>query len=473
MKLRRKSQFNISEQGSILMYEVVVIFVFSVALLGLLSVAVMQLKVLRSTVAREQAFQIAEAGVNYYQWRLAHFPTDYADGSGQTGCNPCGPYIRDYLDTNTNTVIGKYSLLITPPVTGSTIVTIESTGWFLENPNIRRKVTVRYGIPSLATYAFLTNSDVWIGGSETVNGELRANGGVRFDGSGNAPITSAKATYTCPSWSGSPPCPTVKNGVWGSANQQTQNFWQYPVPNYDFNNITSDLASIKSSAQSGGLYLPPSNVQGYSLVFNSDSTVSVYKVNSLRSHATGWDVNNVAHNENLDYNNRALQFTQALPGNGLIFVEDKTWVEGVVNGRALVTAAKLPYNVNTAPSILIPNNITYLAQDGSHALGLLAQKDILITYYAPATLNIHAAMIAQNGSAQRYYFPGNIKTSITLFGSLASFGAWTWSWVNGSGTVISGYQNTTTSYDTGLIYAPPPGFPLAGNGYTQISWSAN
>ncbi len=29
---------------------------------------------------REMAFQIAEAGVNYYRWHLAHNKTDYKDG---------------------------------------------------------------------------------------------------------------------------------------------------------------------------------------------------------------------------------------------------------------------------------------------------------------------------------------------------------------------------------------------------------
>ena len=467
-----QTQKNRKQTGSILIYEVVTIFVFSLALLGLLTVSVFQLRVLRSTVQKEQAFQISEAGVNYYQWHLAHFATDYADGSGQTGCSPCGPYVHDYIDKNTNTVIGKYSLSITPPLTGSTVTTIQSTGWTLSNPNIKRTVTVKYGIPSLAKYAFLTNSDVWIGSTESVNGQLQANGGIRFDGTGNAPIESAKQTYTCQSWSGSP-CPATQNGVWGAAPQATQNYWRYPVPAFDFSSMTSDFATLKSTAQANGIYYAPSNAQGYSLVFNSNSTVSIYKVNSLRSHQTGWDVNSVAHNEDLDYNSRTLQETVSLPANGVMYMEDRTWVEGTVSGRVMVAAARLPYNATTAPSIIIPNNILYTVKDGSVVLGLMAQKDILVSYYAPATLEIDAAMVAQNGSAQRFYYPGNVKTSITIYGSTASFGVWTWSWVNGSGTVISGYPTTITSYDSNLLYAPPPSFPLSSSGYSQITWSSN
>ena len=452
------------QTGIILIYQVIIIFVFSLVTMAILGQAVLQLRVIRSSVNRELAFQIAEAGVNYYQWRLAHFPNDFQDGTGGAG-----PYLHDYLDKNTQTVVGRFSLVITPPLVGSTIVTIQSTGYTLENPAQTRVIATRYGIPSLARYAFLTNTDVWIGEDETVSGELHANGGIRFDGTGNAPITSAKLTYTCPAVHGSP-CPTVKPGIWGSAPQSTRNFWSFPVPTADFTAVTADFATIKTGAQSNGIYLPPSNKQGYSLVFNANNTVTVYKVTSLHSHPTGHDVNGQAHNEDLDYNNRSLQFTQNLPANGLIFVEDRTWVEGTVSGRVLVAAAKLPYNPSTAPSILISNNILYTVKDGSVSLGLLAQQDVLVTYYSPDVLEIDAALVAQNGSAQRYYFQDNVKSDITVFGATASFGVWTWSWVNGSGTVISGYENTHSVYDSNLLYAPPPSFPLSSAGYQQISW---
>lgn len=456
------------DRGSILIYEVVIIFIFSTILLAVLSNAAYQLKIIRSTVNREQALQIAEAGVNYYQWHLSHFPADYQDGTGAAG-----PYVHNYVDKDSNQLIGAYSLNITPPPIGSTVVTISSTGWTFDNPNQKRTITTRYGIPSLAKYAFLTNSDVWIGNNESVSGEMHANGGIRFDGTGNAPISSAKQTYTCQTYHGCSPAAS-HDGVWGAAPAATQSFWQFPVPTIDFTTITSNLATMRSDAQTNGIFLAPSNAQGYSLVFNAAGTLNIYRVNSRRSHATGWDVNGVAHNEDLDYNGRTLLFSNiAMPTNGLIYVEDTTWVEGTVNGRAMVVAARLPYNPATAPSIIIPNNITYATKNGTVNLGLLAQKDILISFFAPTVLNVDAAMIAQNGSAQRFFFSGNVKTSLTIYGSLMSFGVWTWSWVNGSGVVTSGYQNTVTTYDPNLLYSPPPSFPLSSTGYQQISWTSN
>jgi hypothetical protein len=378
-------------------------------------------------------------------------------------------------------LIGQYSLVITPPPIGSTIVTIQSTGWKTSTPGVTRTVTAKYGIPSIAKYSFLSNDVIWIGSDETVYGQLKSNNGIRFDGFGNAPIQSSKTTYTCPATQGSP-CPTTENGVWGSASQAVKNFWQFPVPATDFSSLTSDFAAIKTNAQSAGIYLPPSNANGYSLVFNSNATISIYKVTNLTSNPTGWDTSGAAHNEYTDYksgigngngNGRVLQFTKNMPTNGLIYIEDKTWVEGTVSGRATVVAAQLPYNSTTAPTIYIPNNIVYATRDGTNILGLVAQKDVVVTYHAPNNLEIDGALISQNGAAQFFYYPSNIKNTITIFGSMMTFNQWTWTWVDGNNNVLSGYANTVDTYDSNLLYAPPPSFPFDSSDYQQVSWTSN
>lgn len=460
----QKKQHNI---GSLYVYMIIIISLSSLMLYPFVSLLVQEIKVLRSTVDKEEALQIAEAGVNYYQWHLAHFPTDYKDGT-----NSAGPYVHDYKDYDTQESVGKYSLVITPPPTGSTIVKMQSTGWTNSNPNIKRIITARYGIPSLTRYAFLSNDVIWIGDTENVGGQMQSNNGVRFDGVGNAPIQSAKSTYTCPSIQGSP-CPAVKNGVWGSASQAVQSFWQFPVPSIDFSTLTSDLATMKTAAQTAGIYLSPSNKSGYSLVFNSNGTVSVYIVTRLESTPRGYDVYGKARDEDIDYRTRSFQFTRDIPANGIIFVEDNAWVEGTVKGRAMVAAAKLPYALSTSPTIYIPKNITYASKDGSNVLGLLAQKDIVVTYKAPDNLEIDAAMIAQNGSTQFFYYYGNVKNSITIYGAIMTFGIWTWSWVSGSNNIVSGYRNTYNNYDGNLLYGPPPSFPLSTSGYQLLSWGSN
>lgn len=460
------------QKGTILVYNVVVIFIFSMVMLSVLSYATSQLRVIRATVNREQAFQIAEAGVNYYQWHLAHYQNDFWDGNAST--TP-GPYIHDYIDKDTNQKVGQFALTITPPQAGSTVVIIKSTGYTLDNPSQKRNVTVRYGIPSLAKYALLTNTDVWIGSTESVNGEMHANGGIRFDGTGNAPITTFKNNYPapgpgyqCQTYHG---CgPTWKPGIWGAAPASTQAFWQMSVPFEDFTAITANFSAMEALA-TGQADLPPSTVFGYSLEFKVDGTVDVYKVTALRAHPQGEDVNDVVHTEYLDYQTRVFQYNIAIPANGVIFVKDSVWVEGTVKGRAMVAATKYTSSSSQQARILIPNNIVYAAKDGTNSLGLIAERDVLVSYYAPNILEIDAALIAQNGSAQVYYF-GVPKTSITIYGAIASFGVWTWSW--GSSSVCSsGYCNTYSTYDSDLLYAPPPSFPLSSDGYQQLTWTSD
>jgi len=457
------------QKGEMLVLLLVIMFIFSITVMPLVNAVVTKSKVLTSTVNKEQALQIAEAGITYYQWHLAHYPTDYQDGTGVAG-----PYVHNYVDFDTATTIGTYSLEITAPVFGSTIATIKSTGEASANPGVKRTITAKYGIPSLAKYSFLSNAYIWIGSSESVSGEFHSNNGVRFDGIGNAPIQSTKTTYVCPNSQGCSGNPT-KDGIWGSASAAVKSFWEFPVPAIDFSSVTSDLSNMKSDAQSGGIYLSPSSASGYSLVFKSNATIDIYKVNSLLSTPSFYDMNWTVHSEDIDYNSRTLLFNKPMPANGIIYVEDKVWVEGTVNGRAMVAAAKLPYVPSSAPTIYIPNNILYLAKDGLHSLGLLAQKDVVVTYRAPNILEVDAALIAQNGSTYfPYYSSGSfrIKDDITIYGSTMTFGVWTWTWVSGS-TNVSGYTNTHSVYDANLLFSPPPSFPLSSSGYQQLSWTSN
>lgn len=458
------------KKGYTLIYILMIIFAFSMMLIPITNIMFTTGKVIKTTISREQALQIAEAGINYYQWRLAHFPNDFQDGTGQDGS-----YVHDYIDYDTQETIGQFSLEITPPITGSTIVTIKSTGWTNDKPDVKRTIATKYGVPSLTKYSFLSNDIIWIGSNESISGQLHSNSGVRFDGYSNAPIQSAKSTYICSSSQGSPPCPTLKNGVWGDAIQEVKNFFKFPVPAIDFSSLTSDLAIIKNGAQSGGIYLPPSNQKGYSLVFKNNGTIDIYKITSLLETAIGYDVYWNKHEEDLDYDKRSFLYNKVIPTNGLIYIEDNVWIEGTVKGRVTVAAAKLPEDKNTSPSIYIPKNLKYLEKDGSNVLGLISQKNIIVTYNAPVDLEIDAAMIAQTGSTQFFYFEKNliIKNSITIYGSIMTYGMWTWSWVDNYNQVICGYKNTNSIYDSNLLYNAPPNFPLSTSGYQQINWISN
>ena len=127
---------------------------------GLATLQIYQQRLYKQQAAKEQALYAAEAGINYYVWHLAHDQTDYYDGTGSDPTPPdppYGPYEHSYLAPSSG-IQSYFSLEIIPPTTGSTIVTIKSTGWLDEYPNIKRDITVQYGIPSLATYSLLTNT---------------------------------------------------------------------------------------------------------------------------------------------------------------------------------------------------------------------------------------------------------------------------------------------------------------------------
>ena len=141
----------------------------------------------------EQAFAIAEAGANYYEWHLAYSPEDFEDGTGHGGS-----YVHDYYNKG-GIKIGQFTLTITPPPSGSTIVTITSVGTVLADSSVKKSVRVRLGIPlSFAVYAWVLNSDVTFGTTAQVYGTIYSNAGINFDGIAHNLVESALTTYVNP-----------------------------------------------------------------------------------------------------------------------------------------------------------------------------------------------------------------------------------------------------------------------------------
>ncbi len=448
-------------RGSILLFVMVFGSIsFSLIVAAISTYAVSENAASRSDKNREQAFQIAEAGVAYYRWHLAHNPVDYIDSSTSTTNTPGmtqGPFTHAYKNA-AGTVIGHYSLYITAPSATSTIVTVQATGWVDTQVGSKRTIKVKLGFPSLTDYSILTNAPIWIGNTEQTHGKFHSNGGIRFDGTADAQITSAMATYTCQTSFGCSPAAT-KPGIWGAGGPTK--YWTFPQPAEDFNVITADLAKIKdASLDADGLYLSASGVFGWALTFTSSSKVVARKVNTVTCRL-GADIGEAGMtNKCTDASTYSASTTYSMPANGNIFVEDNVWVDGTVRGRVVVGTA-------AGKTIYINGNILYYAKDGNHALGLIASKDIIVPYNSPNNLEIDAALLAQNGAAKRYYYGNNTtKNSITVYGSIITNNIWTWSW---NSPVNSGYINTNSTYDANLTYSPPPGFPV-GSEYNQISW---
>lgn len=482
-----------SQTGVVLVAVLVIASLFIVMAGGLAMLQIYQNKLYRQQVAKIEALHIAEAGANYYRWHLAHAQDDFFDGTGADpgpAGEPYGPYEHTYVAPSSG-VSGKYSLEITPPPSGSTIVKIKSTGWLDDYPNIKRSVEVRYGIPSLAHFSFLSGSDVWFGESESVVGEMHSNGGVRMDGSNDSIIASAREAFTCPSGLGCDTQATCQSpctwyvassscgcpGIFGDGPDSS--LWSYPVPQIALNSVTMDLDALKSSATTScGYFKVTGSNKGYHITFKSDGTFDARVVQTLMAAVSqrndDWSVTSPYYvNYAEQYNAQGAITNCVIPSNGVIFVEDgDVWVDGTVNGRVTLAAASLPDQANKRRTIFINDSIRYLARDGTNVLGLIAQKDIRVPKYAPTNLVIDAIMLAQWGRVYYNLHPSgqrSVKTSIEVYGGIITNLTWTWSWVNGSGAVIDGYATTTSIYDSDVTYSPPPSFPTSGE-YAFISW---
>lgn len=414
--------------------------------------------------AYNQALNIAEAGVNYFKWQLAHAPEDFTTTTGQP---------RDFRDPQGN-VVGQYLLNVAAPAEGSSIITIASTAWTSDFPNLKRTVTAQYGQRSLASFAFLSNSSLWFGNGTTVNGPVFSNNGIRMDGVNTSTIQSAKETYTCGVETGCWPNPEVKPGVWG--NGGPQELWEFPVPTVDFTSVAVNFATMRTVAQTEGLYLPVSGAAGYHLVFVSDGSVRVYKVLSTQSPKRGYAPEDGCQNLYQKITSEQLQGTYQLAAIEMIFSEDTLWVDGVVKGRVMVAAARFPLGTFET-NVWITNNLTYVTKDPSNTLGLIAQNDIYFGLEIPEDFEVNAAMVAQEGKVVRHHYNYQgcshsnqaQKLSLTIFGSIVSKEKSYWNFGQGPGQPASGFVKRVVIYDQELAFDPPPYFPTLP-GLEFISW---
>ena len=451
-------------RGSISIMVLIFGMVFAVSIGGLVLVSLTQLTASTRTEMYERALTIAQSGAEYYRWHLAHDPLDFADGTGQEGQTYVHPISDPYGNTE-----GTFSLEITPPTPGSSTVTIESQGWLASYPDIKRTVKARYGIPSLARFSFLHNANVWFGSGITINGQILSNGGIRMDGVNNSTVQSSKATYTCGSETG---CgsPQTKPGVWGGGGPTE--LWEFPVPQLDFNALIIDFSNMKAASEADGVYLGPSGSYGYHLIFNNNGTVTIRTVTGALNRR-GWSVENSCENLYQQISSEVNVGTYTLSEKPIFFIEDHIWVDGVVNGRATVVAARFPidvYNMN----IWINNNLTYIAKDGHSSLGLFAQNDIYYALNIPNNFEINAALLAQKGHIIRHHYgysncsnyANKVRNNLTIYGSVISNKKSYWNYGTGPS---SGFVTRTITYDPNLYFDAPPYFPAQGE-YEFISW---
>src|ERR1035437_2927876 len=466
------------KQGLILVNVLVFAVIAIILTTALVNWGAILLKNTTQLTNREQAFDIAEAGIDYYRWRLAHNQTDYYDGNAST-TSP-GPYIHSFQDKS-GSVIGQFSLTITPPATGTTVVTIKSKGTVNADASVSRTIQSKLAIPSFAKFAVVANDNMRFGSGTEVFGPIQSNYGIRFDGLAHNIITSSLTSYIDPDLNdgvqryavyttGDPTPPTevpVRNDIFMAGRQ-------FPVPAVDFTGITTNLSQIKTAAQASNSYYSSSGAQGYHIILHTNDTYDLYKVTSLQglsgqctsdgSFQAGWGSWSIQ-------NQTLIASAKAFPSSNVIFVEDNLWVDGSISSaRLTIAAGAFPANQSTYKSITVNGNLTYTNYNGTDVLALIAQDDINVGYNSLDTERIDAALIAQNGRVGRYYYSSSCgssytRTAITLYGMIGSALRYGFAYTDGTG-----YQTRSIVYDGNLLYGPPPSFPPASSQYSTISW---
>lgn len=506
---------------SVLGFMVVIIIIFS-AVAELIGT---NITVVNSNIQSQRAFNIAEAGINYYLWHLSHNATDFKDGQS-TPATPdpqlgYGPYTHNYIDDNAKTE-GTYTLWIKPQGGGSTIATIRSIGK-VNGTNSVRSIDAQIGAPSFASYAVLSDTALWFGNNESANGPIHSNQGVRMDGASNGEVSSASSTYFPPFSLGGDGF--THPGVWCSpsvttpvdCNTRNKSDWQYPLPSVDFNAISGTLCSMKKTAFNSdsstssyatmanacsqtpnvrtSAYLPQRSSsgafttnKGYLIDLNTDGTYNLSQVNNendrLAPYTSALTTSAVASNI-------------AIPASGIIFAEDNVWVRSnpTFHGRVTIAAGRLASSSQNT-EVTVVGDLKYSTKNGNDVIGLIAENTVTISPYAfptsgPFTTEVDAAMISQLGPVNypsEYRSANNICTrgwvdpsqNFLFYGSIATRQSWTWTWQWGSqcgdnvldpvsGDYISGVLHNTTQYDYNLLYNPPPGWPVT-SGYNVLSW---
>lgn len=511
------------EDGFIMPTLISLIVVIGILTLACLITVESNLSSVTTSIQSQKAFNIAEAGINYYLWHLSHNPTDYKDG-GSTPATPdpklgYGPYTHSYIDDNA-TDEGSFTLWVNP-VSNSTVVTVTSVGQ--TNDGLIRTVQAQIGAPSLASYAVAGDGALWFGNTESADGPVHSNQGIRMDGASNGEISSANATYTPPSSLGGDG--HSHPGVWCSTsvtspincNTRPKIDWVYPTPTVDFNSISGDLCSMKKTAflassstaslagQSNACsqtpntrtnaYLPQrstsgtySLTKGYLIELNPDGTYNL-------SYVNGETDTHTPYTSALTLQSVATNIS--IPASGIIFAEDNVWVRSnpTFHGRVTIAAGRLAQSSVNA-EIVVADDLLYSTKNGADSIGLVAEDSITIAPYAPPAsgsfnFEVDAAVVAQIGNV---YYPGVYRSSsnsctkgwvdsnqtFTFYGSVATRQIWTWTWLDGNNPCgnaahdvqngyISGIEHNNTEFDYNSQFSPPPSFPITST-YNILSW---
>jgi len=484
----KKENKKLNRKGSILAYALIMMMVVSIILVSMLQYISSQIKLGSYRLEKEKAFQVAEAGIYYYRWYLAHnisgktaAEIDAFWSAGAVGV--MGPADFEFVDAEGGGAIGVYRLDVIAPSAGSTIITVKSTGWTYKEPDAKRTVQVRFRRPSWSEYMFLSDTFINFGDQADVYGKVHSNTGIRFDGLAHSLVTSSVASFNDPSHGGG-----VEFGVhthggavdpnapaypWpdGTVPDRPDVFMggrEFPVAPVNFSGLTTDLAAMKVKAQAGtGKYFNADG-EGRRIIFKNN-TFDACIVDTF--HHVNFSISKYLQNDGSGTCNTCTGSGTGPSGcvknypivdNEVIFVENDAWVEGIVDGRRVsVVAANLLGTGDPANVYVGLSNLRYTSYSCSNIVGLIAQKDVTVVSGCPDDFVIDAAVLAQSGAVGITSNMSN-KNSLTFNGAIVSY-------LQPFFAHSGGFAVRFYNFDNDLLYCPPPYFPT-GTEYAIDQW---
>jgi len=376
------------------------------------------------------AFNLAEAGLDRGLGWLRNQPVPPA------GVAPINVFINVALGQ------GTYSVVITPDA--------GNPASFIDKYTIASTATVRgtsrtlindVQVDSFARYIYFSNvenfnsTNVWFWDLDALNGRVQTN--AHFNIAGRPLFDGAVASAD-----------TYIRFYNNGSNINVSGPSNLPFDNPDFRQgidfgapritMPSRALDLRGAAAAGG-YNPNGNT---TIVLNCDGTMNTTN--------GGTTVNN-----------------RPLPANGAIFVRNgNLTVSGCMNGQLAMGAER---------DIIINNNIVYADDPRTNPssddiLGLVAERDIMISSGAPFNMQIDATVMALDTS----FYVQNwasiaAKGTLSLYGGIIQkergpVGTFNWN----TRTKVSGYSKNYR-YDNRLLTNPPPFFPTTGD-YVSLSW---
>ena len=431
-----------NRRGVVLVAFYMVMTVLSIFAAQFVSRAIYQNNSVITFNKKAQAFNLAESGLDK---AIAWFRTQDAPPVGNKN-NPWGGGAQ-------NLILGTYSVAITDlgnPAGSTTIrrYRVASTGTV---GNINKVLTNYVQTDNYARYIWFTNretynnNNVWFVSQDTLNGPSHTNG--HFNIYGNP-------TFTGEVHSVDDYIRFYNNGNNINLGQATNP--PYDIPNFqnginfgaDYFAMPSQALNLRTASTNGGLRL----LGDTNVVLNSNGTMDV------TNDKNGWNNHNMP-----------------LPANGALFVAcdgskcrsgASLTVSGTLNGRLTVGAQ---YDV------LIPNSVVYKSDPRTNpastdTLGIISERDIIISDNAPNNLEIDGSIMALETSfMMNNWWVGPPKGTLTVYGGIIQDQRGPVGTFNSvTGQKASGYSKSY-SYDPRLLSNPPPFFPTTGD-YITLSW---